>query len=116
VSETAHVDEHRCPSSAGDEVHGSPLECVAERRELVVSDESSSKAIAADVSASEEVAGSNGSRDYTLPIVHVRVPAKAVDVGFWGGLAGAVALGVVDPPLGVLLGAGVVVARHQAKA
>ena len=115
MSATDRVDEHRCPS-ADDAVDGTAVECGAERRELVVSDESSSEAIAADTSTSEEVASSNGSRDYTLPIVHVRVPAKAVDVGFWGGLAGAVALGVVDPPLGVLLGAGVVVARHQARA
>lgn len=53
------------------------------------------------------------SSDYRLPLVHVRVPARAVDLGFWGGLAGAVALGVVEPPLGVLVGAGVVIARHQ---
>lgn len=56
------------------------------------------------------------SRDYVMPLVHVHVPAKVVDIGFWGGLAGAVALGVVDPPLGVLLGAGVLVARHQTTA
>ena len=60
-------------------------------------------------------AEAKASNDYTLPIVHLRVPAKAVDVGFWGGLAGAVVLGVVDPPLGLLVGAGVVVARHRSK-
>ena len=48
-----------------------------------------------------------------LPVVHMHVPAKLVDVGFWGGLVGAVALGAIDPPIGVLVGAGVVVARHQ---
>jgi hypothetical protein len=36
-----------------------------------------------------------------------------VNAGFWGGLAGAVVLGVVDPPLAVLVGAAVVVARHH---
>lgn len=55
------------------------------------------------------------SNDYVLPVVGVHVPSVVVDVAFWGGLAGAVAVGVVKPPLGVLLGAGVVVARHQAR-
>ena len=50
--------------------------------------------------------------DYVLPMVHVQVPKRIVDAGFWGGLAGAVAFGVIDPPVGVLLGVGVVVARH----
>jgi hypothetical protein len=53
------------------------------------------------------------SDDYVVPLVHVHVPSVVVDGGFWGGLAGAVALGVLDPPLGVLVGAGVVVARHR---
>jgi hypothetical protein len=53
--------------------------------------------------------------DYVVPMVHMRVSRAVVDAGFWGGLAGAVALGLVDPPLGVLLGAGVVVARHGAR-
>jgi hypothetical protein len=52
---------------------------------------------------------------YVLPVVGVHVPATAVNVGFWGGLVGAAALGVVDPPLAVLVGAGVLVARHARK-
>ena len=60
-------------------------------------------------------APSTKSGGYVIPIVHVSVPAKLVDAGFWGGLTGAVALGVIDLPLGVLVGAGVVVARHQLK-
>jgi len=55
------------------------------------------------------------SADYVVPIVGVHVPSVVVDVAFWGGLAGAVALGVVKPPLGALVGAGVLVARHQAR-
>ena len=39
------------------------------------------------------------SRDYELPIVHLRVPDTAVQVAFWGGLTGAVVLGAVDVPL-----------------
>ena len=66
------------------------------------------------------VASKNGSAapsgdEYQLPVVGVRVPAKIVNVGFWGGLAGAAVLGAIDPPLAVLVGAGVLVARHQGK-
>ncbi len=50
---------------------------------------------------------------YELPIVHTHVPARAVEVGFWGGPAGATLLGAIDPPLALLVGAGVVVARHR---
>ena len=56
---------------------------------------------------------SNGTGDYVLPVAHTHVPKRVVDVAFWGGLAGAVVFGVVDPPLGVLLGGAVVVARHR---
>jgi hypothetical protein len=58
-------------------------------------------------------APTNESSDYVVPIVGVHVPSVVVDVAFWGGLAGAVALGVVKPPVGALVGAGVLVARHQ---
>jgi hypothetical protein len=67
------------------------------------------------VAAAEESPKSSGLSDYVLPVVHVRVPGELVNVGFWGALTGAVALGVVDLPLGVLIGAGVVVARHRMK-
>lgn len=50
---------------------------------------------------------------YVLPVVHAHIPASAVEVGFWAGLAGAAVLGMVDPPLALLVGAGVVVARHR---
>ena len=50
---------------------------------------------------------------YELPVVHTHVPARAVEFGFWGGLAGAALLGAIDPPLALLVGAGVVVARHR---
>jgi hypothetical protein len=49
-----------------------------------------------------------------LPLVHTHVPASVVNTGFWAGLAGSALLGVVDPPLAVLVGAGVLVARHRA--
>ena len=64
--------------------------------------------------ASEEN-GSPDSDGYVLPLIHTGVPARVVDVGFWGALVGSVALGAVDPPLGLLVGAGVVVARHRAR-
>jgi hypothetical protein len=49
---------------------------------------------------------------YVVPLVHVRVPELAVELAFWGVLAGAAVTGTVDPPVAVLLGAGVLVARH----
>lgn len=52
---------------------------------------------------------------YVLPVVHAEVPGRLVNAGFWGGLTGAVVLGVVDLPLGLLLGAGVAVARHRTR-
>jgi len=51
---------------------------------------------------------------YVVPVLHTHVPARTVNVAFWAGLTGCAALGVVDPPLAVLIAAGVVVARHQA--
>jgi hypothetical protein len=53
------------------------------------------------------------SGDYIVPIVHVHLPDAIPTIVFWAGLTAAIGLGVVDPPIGVLIGAGVVVARHQ---
>jgi hypothetical protein len=50
---------------------------------------------------------------YVVPVVHTRIPAPVVQLGFWGGLAGAVAFGVIEAPLAALVGVGVIVARHQ---
>ncbi len=61
--------------------------------------------------ASPPAPSSDGS--YVVPLVHARVPARAVDWGFWGVLAGATVLGAIDPTLALLVGAGVVVARHR---
>jgi hypothetical protein len=58
---------------------------------------------------------SSGGDRYVLPLIHTSVSSKVVDVGFWGTLLGAVAVGAVDPPLGLLIGAGVVVARHHSQ-
>ena len=59
-------------------------------------------------------ASTNGDAgdSYVVPVVGVHLPGKVVNVAFWGGLVGAVALGAVDPPLGILVGAGVLIARH----
>jgi hypothetical protein len=46
-------------------------------------------------------------------VVGTKVSPRLVETGFWAGLAGAAALGAVDPPLALLLGAGVIVARHR---
>ena len=59
----------------------------------------------------EHLAQRDGS--YVVPIVHAHLPARAVEWGFWGALAGSAVLGAVDPPLAALVGLGVVVARHR---
>jgi hypothetical protein len=65
---------------------------------------------------SEQHSKSASGRDpggYVVPLVHTRIPAPVVQIGFWGGLVATVAFGVIDPPLAALLGVGVVVARHR---
>lgn len=56
---------------------------------------------------------SNGHDAFVIPVVHVSVPEAMVNVGFWGALVGAAALGAVELPLAALIGAGVLVARHH---
>ncbi len=58
-------------------------------------------------------AKSNGRDAFVIPIVHINVPEAVVNIGFWGALAGAAALGAVELPLAALIGAGVLVARHR---
>jgi hypothetical protein len=62
--------------------------------------------------AANGAAASNGN-DYVLPILHTHIPSRVVNIGFWAGLGGAVAVGVIDPPIGIVVGAGVLVAHHQ---
>lgn len=50
---------------------------------------------------------------YVVPLVHAHLPARGVELGFWGGLAGAALLGAIDPPLALAVGAGVLIARHH---
>lgn len=50
---------------------------------------------------------------YRVPLVGAAVPARLVETGFWGGLVGAAMLGAIDPPLALLVGTGVAVARHR---
>jgi hypothetical protein len=53
------------------------------------------------------------TEEYVVPVVHTHVPPRVVETGFWGGLAGAALLGAIDPPLALLVGAGVIIARHR---
>ena len=53
------------------------------------------------------------SGDFVVPVVHVHLPESAVKLGFYSGLGAAVAIGAVDWPLAVLVGAGVAIARHR---
>ncbi len=77
------------------------------KKELVVTDTPTKT-----TNEAKQPPGRRTGGDYVTPITHTHVRRQLVDVAFWGGLVGAVAVGVVDPPLGILLGAGVVVARH----
>jgi len=51
--------------------------------------------------------------DYVVPVVHVHLPEPVVKVGFYGGLAAAVAAGAVDWPIALLAGLGVAIIRHK---
>jgi hypothetical protein len=55
----------------------------------------------------------NDENGYVVPVIHTRLPEPLVNLGFYGLLTGTVMLGVVDAPLAVLVGLGVVVARHR---
>ncbi len=63
--------------------------------------------------AASKAVSSAADGSYVIPVVHTHVPARAVELGFWGGLAGAALLGAIDPPLALVVGAGVVIARHR---
>ena len=72
------------------------------------------KRLASVESEAHSTPSSDRAREgYVVPLVHTRIPAPVVQIGFWGGLVGTVAFGVIDPPLAALLGLGVVVARHR---
>jgi len=51
--------------------------------------------------------------DYVVPVIHIHLPESAVRVAFYGGLAAAVVGGAVELPLALLVGVGVVIARHR---
>jgi hypothetical protein len=71
------------------------------------------KAVKAEAATADESDVDGAPDSYVVPLVGMRVPGVVVNVGFWGGLAGAAVLGAIDAPLAVLLGAGVLVARHR---
>lgn len=62
---------------------------------------------------SAPAAHTNGHGGFVVPLVHFTVPETAVNIGFWAALGGAAALGAIELPLAALVGAGVVIARHQ---
>ena len=53
--------------------------------------------------------------DYVVPILHLHLSERAVDVGFWAALAGAALFGVVDLPVAALVGGSIVIARRHAR-
>jgi len=62
---------------------------------------------------STKVAYPPGDGSYIVPVLHARLPARAVELGFWGVLAGAALMDAIDLPLALAVGVGVVVARHR---
>jgi len=62
---------------------------------------------------SSDVAPLVETDSYVVPVLHARLPAQAVELGFWAGLAGAALMGAIDLPLALAVGVGVVVARHR---
>jgi hypothetical protein len=62
-----------------------------------------------------ETSADNGHdpHDYVVPVIHIHLPESVVKVGFYSGLAAAVAAGAVDLPLALLFGVGVAMVRHR---
>ena len=56
-----------------------------------------------------------GEQGYVMPVVHIHLSERVVNLGFWGALVGSAALGVVDLPLAAMIGGAVYVARHHAR-
>ena len=50
---------------------------------------------------------------FELPITHTRLSAGVVNATFWGGLAATVLVGAIDPPVAIVVGAGILIARHH---
>jgi hypothetical protein len=48
-----------------------------------------------------------------VPVIGARIPGDLAERGFWGALVGSALLGVVDPPLALLVGAAVLIARRR---
>ncbi|HWS46389.1 MAG TPA: hypothetical protein VN636_11045 [Acidimicrobiia bacterium] len=68
--------------------------------------------------AADEVAAKAGASDgqgdrYELPVVHVQLPARAVNIGFWAVLGASTLVGAIEIPVAAAVGAGVVIARHR---
>lgn len=48
-----------------------------------------------------------------VPVIRARIPGDLAERGFWGALVGSALLGAVDPPLALLVGAAVLIARRR---
>ncbi len=85
--------------------------------ESVVTDESvaTGESVAARRGTAKDRAVNGASVDhagYRVPLVGVSLSNRVVETSFWGTLLGAIAVGALDPPVALLVGAGVLVARH----
>ena len=58
----------------------------------------------------------SASRDYSLPLVHARVPERAVDAAFWAALGVTAVIGALDAPLLGVTTAGLFVVRRRHRA
>jgi hypothetical protein len=53
------------------------------------------------------------ARAYTLPLVHVGIPERAVDAALWASVAAAAVVGIVDAPILGVAAAGLFVVRRR---
>jgi hypothetical protein len=56
-----------------------------------------------------------GPGDYVVPLVHVKVPPRVVDVGFWAAAGTVAVVGVLNLPAAGIAAAGLYLlrARHE---
>lgn len=93
--------------------HGDAEEAVFIDDAPVEEGEPVARATGVESKAPNEVESTRRSRDYELPLVHVRIPARAVDLGFLATLGAVAVVGAVELPVAGAAAAGLYLLRRR---